>query len=410
MFEINRNLEHFQQEIKRKFPKISQNTYDNKPVSLEKIKTALDEETLLIEYGYHRESGYILTIGKEQQTIFTTDFSDVITNIKRLNVLIQSDFSFQKKIQDEFIEVSHELYKTLIQPIEAELKGKTKLMIVQEGILFNLPFELLLSSNEQKKYTELDFLIKRYKINYHYSATAYLELQARPKMNDYSFLGFAPIFNKNAKIAEATRSLDFGKDSLYLGFQNNYFTSLPNTKIEVNTISKMLRSKGETKTLIGKKATKSNLSNALKSKHYQFIHIATHGIVNFKNPKLSSIACYASKKKKESLFYASEIQNTNIQADLVILSSCESGIGQLVEGEGMIALNRSFFYAGARNVLFSLWKIDDKKSSELMIDFYKNYLKSHSYTDALHVAKLNLLSNPATAEPKYWAAFVLMGE
>lgn len=410
LFDDNRRLEQFEQKAQKKFPKIAQNIYENKPVSLQKIKAALDEQTLLIEYGYSTKSGYILTIGKDKQTIFAPDFSNLMANIKRLNVLIQSDFSFQKKILDEFIEVSHELYQTLIRPIEAELKGKNKLMIVQEGILFNLPFELLLASNEEKKYTELDFLIKKYKINYHYSATAYLELQARPAMNNYSFLGFAPIFDKNPKIARMTRSFDFDLDSLYRSFQNNYFTSLPNTKVEINTISKMLHSKGETKALIGKKATKNNLSEALKSQHYQFIHIATHGIVNFKNPKLSSIACYASNKNNASLFYASEIQNTDIQADLVILSSCESGIGQLVEGEGMIALNRSFFYAGARNVLFSLWKVDDKKSSELMIDFYKNYLENPSYTDALHLAKLNFLSNPATAEPKYWAAFVLMGE
>ncbi|NJN77000.1 MAG: CHAT domain-containing protein [Saprospiraceae bacterium] len=198
-------------------------------------------------------------------------------------------------------------------------------------------------------------------------------------------------------------------DSLYRGIENNEFVALPNTKREVNTIEKMLRDKGETTILLQEDATKKGLESALKQK-YQFVHIATHGLVNFKNPKLSALACYSANNEMDNLYYANEIQNSEIVVDLVVLSSCESGIGQLVASEGLIALNRSFIYSGAKNVLFSLWKVDDKWSSELMIDFYKNYLDGKSYTEALRAAKLNLLNDEVTAQPKYWAAFVLMGE
>jgi CHAT domain-containing protein len=112
----------------------------------------------------------------------------------------------------------------------------------------------------------------------------------------------------------------------------------------------------------------------------------------------------------DNLIYANEIQFKNINADLVVLSSCESGIGQFVAGEGLIALNRSFIYSGAKNVLFSLWKVSDKYSSELMIDFYKSYFENQSYTTALRQAKLKMLTDATKAQPKYWSAFVLMGE
>ena len=184
-----------------------------------------------------------------------------------------------------------------------------------------------------------------------------------------------------------------------------------NGRIDQKSITKIIESKnGKTNTLLKSTATKSNLSSNLKTQSYQFVHIATHGLVNFKNPKLSALACYSKNEKIDNFLYANEIQFKNINADLVVLSSCESGIGQLVAGEGLIALNRSFIYSGAKNVMFSLWKVSDKYSSELMIDFYKNYFQNPSYTSALRQAKLKMLANPTSAQPKYWSPFVLMGE
>ena len=222
---------------------------------------------------------------------------------------------------------------------------------------------------------------------------------------------FAPVFSKGEELTEASRSLDFMVDSVYRSIENFEFVALPSTKKEVNAIAKLVKSKdGEAHVLLSKNATKNKLSEKLESQSYQFVHIATHGLVNFKNPKLSALACYSKNETMDNLMYANEIQFKNINADLVVLSSCESGIGQLVQGEGLIALNRSFIYSGAKNVLFSLWKVSDKYSSELMIDFYKSYFETQSYTSALRQAKLKMLADSTSAQPKYWSAFVLMGE
>jgi CHAT domain-containing protein len=110
------------------------------------------------------------------------------------------------------------------------------------------------------------------------------------------------------------------------------------------------------------------------------------------------------------LLYANDIRNEKVKADLVILSSYESELGRKVGGEGLIALNHAFIYAGARNVISSLWKINDRYSSEFMINFHQEVASGQSYTEALRQAKLQFLADPATAQPQFWAPFVLIGE
>ena len=104
-----------------------------------------------------------------------------------------------------------------------------------------------------------------------------------------------------------------------------------------------------------------------------------------------------------------EIYNLQINSDLVVLSSCESGLGELLTGEGMMGLNRSFVYAGVPNVIFSLWKVLDQVGSEMMIEFYKEVLSGKSYSAALRATKLKMLANEATASPEFWSAFLLIG-
>ncbi len=413
LLDITQRMERYLGEVEVNFTNEIHTFSHVRHASLVETQKQLSKETLLIEYIDAKSIGkqFIFTIGQSEKNIYESDGENLITNIKKLDELIQDRFAFQKPTRNEFIEVSHELYKTLIEPIEAELEGKTKLMIVVEGQLFHLPFELLLKSKEKKPYHKLDFLIKKYEVNYHYSATTFLKLKEKATIKNHSLLAFAPVFSKGEKMTNGTRSLDFMVDSLYKSIENFEFVALPNTKKEVKAIAKLVKSNnGKTMVLLRENATKDKLAQHLERQPYQFIHIATHSLVNFKDPKRSALACYSKDSTMDNLFYADEIQFKKINADLVILSSCESGIGQLVQGEGLIALNRSFIYSGTKNVIFSLWKVSDKYSSKLMIDFYKSYFEKPSYTNALRQAKLKMLKNPTSAQPRFWSAFVLMGE
>jgi CHAT domain-containing protein len=115
-----------------------------------------------------------------------------------------------------------------------------------------------------------------------------------------------------------------------------------------------------------------------------------------------------NENTSDGILYAGEIYNLDIDAKLVVLSSCESGIGMLAEGEGMMALTRALLYAGAQNQIASLWKVEDKSSAELMILFYDELLSGKSIPEALRGAKLKIIEQ--NVPPVFWGAYVLTGE
>jgi CHAT domain-containing protein len=413
LFSTNIALEKLIATVRTDYPKESDNFHYLQYAKIADIQKTLDTKTIIVEYSKIQSKYiYIQVVSKNDLKIIHVPTSALDEKIKELNQLLQSPFLIQQTNREKLIQLSSELYQVLIEPIINELGDKKKLIIIPEGELFYLPFEVLLASDEIKPFHELDFLIKGFDISYQYSATIYRQLKNKPSIKNNSFLGFAPVFKNGQTIDIANRSAEFIVDSLYRSIEDNKFIGLPNSKIEVETIAKNITEKGgNVNILMEEAATKQALMIDLKNQSYQFVHIATHGIVNFQNAKLSALVCSDNTNKGEnSLFFANEIQMQDIQADLVVLSSCESGIGQLIVGEGLLALNRSFIYAGANNVLFSLWKVNDEYTSELMIDFYESYFETQSYSAALRQAKLKMLENPITANPRYWAAFVLIGE
>jgi CHAT domain-containing protein len=118
----------------------------------------------------------------------------------------------------------------------------------------------------------------------------------------------------------------------------------------------------------------------------------------------------ASASSDDIILYAGETYNLTLNADLLVLSSCESGTGKIVKGEGMMGMTRGFFYAGARNIMYSLWKVFDKHTNKLMQEFYEHVLDGETFSSAMREAKLSMIRNPTTAFPGKWAGFILMGK
>ena len=130
------------------------------------------------------------------------------------------------------------------------------------------------------------------------------------------------------------------------------------------------------------------------------------------SPELSGIAFHEygnDNAPEDGILYASEVYNLNLNAELVVLSSCESGAGKVVKGEGVMALTRGFLYAGTPNILVSLWKVSDQHTQELMVAFYENLLKGDDYPAALRKAKLAMLADKANHYPDLWSSFILIG-
>ncbi|MEO1262183.1 MAG: CHAT domain-containing tetratricopeptide repeat protein [Bacteroidota bacterium] len=383
----------------------------------DEIGNLLDDNSIFIEYviDQSKEKIYIISIAPENSLQFTeVDFdTSAHQHIHKLSVLLQSHNLSRSHKRSEFIQLSHKLYQQFIQPIEKQLTGKNKIIIVGEGMTNCIPFEVLLPTAENKPFHELNFLVKDYEISYHYSGTLFVRTQQKVQAYDSDFLAFAPVFSEEAGSSLVPDSLRGQMDSTFRSIKGEQYVPLLHTETEVREINKLFIKNRKTKTqlLLHGKADEADLKSNL-NKNYRVVHIASHSFANIDYPKFSGIACTRQKADdppEDGTLYVGEIYNLTINSDLVVLSSCESGNGRLVAGEGMLGLNRSFVYAGAQNVVFTLWKVYDKISSELMQDFYENIFDGLSYAAALRNAKLKLLEDPAKASPHYWSAFLLMG-
>ncbi|HKQ92316.1 MAG TPA: CHAT domain-containing protein, partial [Blastocatellia bacterium] len=148
---------------------------------------------------------------------------------------------------------------------------------------------------------------------------------------------------------------------------------------------------------------------------YRIVHFATHGMLNNVHPELSGIVLSLVDKEGKSqdgFLRLQDIYNLKLPAELVVLSACQTGLGKEIKGEGMVGLTRGFMYAGAPRIVASLWKVDDRATSELMKRFYQGMLgpEALSPAGALRQAQLSIWKQKQWREPYYWAAFVLQGE
>jgi CHAT domain-containing protein len=189
------------------------------------------------------------------------------------------------------------------------------------------------------------------------------------------------------------------------------FDPLPHSREEVQSITSLYAPKSEA--FLGEEATEERAKSL--GKDIPLIHFACHAYVNERFPLDSALALTIPEHPKEGqdngLLQAWEIfEKVRIDADLVTLSACESGLGKEMGGEGLIGLTRAFQYAGARSILASLWKVEDQSTGELMKRFYQ-YLKSGKTKDeALRLAQLDLIHSPVFTQPTHWAAFQLNGD
>ncbi|HET8648142.1 MAG TPA: CHAT domain-containing protein, partial [Vicinamibacteria bacterium] len=146
----------------------------------------------------------------------------------------------------------------------------------------------------------------------------------------------------------------------------------------------------------------------------RLIHVATHGLLNTEHPDLSGLVLSlvdSSGRAQDGFLRMQEIYNLRLDADLVVLSACQTALGREIRGEGLVGLTRGFLYAGARAVVATLWQVDDESTAELMKRFYRGLLKENRRpAEALRQAQLEISRSRRWSAPFYWAGFVLQGE
>lgn len=370
------DLELIRNRIKNKSPNYYEAKYRNSLLSLSTFQQQLQANTLVISYTLLKDAVFVTAIGQ----------NNAITK----KIMLRSDFSvkFQafraivanspqgKKYNAQAL--SAELYKILIQPIEKEIEGKKRLIIIRDAELNYLPFEVLAMQKD-------DFLLKKYIISYAYSASLLLPVKREQKQGS-GLLGFAPFSNNSFQ-----QSL----------FRDKNLGQLPKSGSEVEKIGGDIYLENE--------ATKKRFYEKYRDKN--IIHFATHAITDDTDPLKSFIAFYpdgVDYKLFTNELYDLDLRNTS----LVMLSACETGAGKLQKGEGVMSLSRAFTYAGAKAVITTLWNAHDEASAYISERFYK-HLKGGIKTDeALRQAKLDFLSSDLALRyehPYYWANFILIG-
>ncbi|OQX95852.1 hypothetical protein B6I21_03290, partial [candidate division KSB1 bacterium 4572_119] len=305
---------------------------------------------------------------------------------------------------------AHRLYKQLILPIENKITLPQQLFIITDPVLSNLPFEILMASAPEKQvYKPTDkpeyinsLLLKKYSFSYAPNSTI-LNTRPKPITRKPNFLIFANPYD-NKSIASGFN----GENNKSNG---QIFTPLAHAEKEAKSIEETM---SNTTVFKRENAYKSNFFR-LAPRH-QIIHMAAHGFVDPTFDAFSGIVLALEDDSLDNgLLQGYEISDLNLDCELVTLSACESGKGKSVSGEGVLGLPRLFLGAGAKRVLMTRWKVDDKFTSELMPEFYINLFDNQlPICVALTKAKLDLINKKSNGyyrqHPFFWASFCLYGE
>ncbi len=328
------------------------------------------ENAVLAEYFIGESTIYLFTIKNKQLQL------ESIANIAIPKIIQFIDFFSNSNVISEnpskFNHFANSTYNDLKLPKKSTYKN---LIIIPDGILTFLPFEALITSESKTtSFSKMNYLLNDYTIGYNNSASFYLNTIPF-QHNKETVLGVFPIF-ENSDL-----ELTFSKKEL--------------TNLKANFKGTYLEKE---------KATFYNFkTNAL---NYSILHLSTHA-------SSGDVFEPASIKFYDQEIMYSELYNLKINPDLVVLSACETGIGKLYKAEGAMSVARGFQFAGAQNLLFSLWKVNDYTTSVVMKEFYKSVKNGKSYFESNHQAKLDFLADNtipnAKKSPYYWSAFVFYG-
>lgn len=410
-------LFHFQQEydkfiasLEEEYPEYYEVKYDVNVIGPKEIQQILPaENTTLLEYFVGDSSIFVFAINPSEYQVF--EIKKDFPLEEWVSDLLESPYSYstlsQIRNQDRMTELTeqmlnngYQLYQKIIAPIEEKLTLSEQLIIVPDGVLGYLPFELLL---KEKPTNYQDFgghryMLRDHLISYCHSTTLLKRMIERQhEASSGNFIAFAPSFEDIPQFAEANLTPENVRGAL-----GPLKYNIP----EVQSIQQLLGGNIFTDF----QATVAKFKE--ESPSYKIIHLATHGKANDEEGDYAYLAFSKSDKalENEKLFNR-DLYNIRLNADLVVLSACETGIGELKRGEGIISLARGFSFAGAKSIVTTLWSVNDKGTKELMENFY-TYLKNGATKDAaLRQAKLDYLDKYSyDAHPFYWAAFVPIGD
>ena len=413
------DLEAFHVAVRQSDPRYASVHYPE-PVRVSEMQSELlDEHTALVEY----------LLGEKRSLVWVVTKSGIVTvslparkqieeqaNIYRQALTQRVSALTVKESLGEIRRSGARLYRLLLAPVEAAVACCQTLIIVPDGALDYLPFEALVTGS--------GYLAEKHAVVYGPSGSALMTVRALnrlvvepPKM----LVAFAdPATSYGLRRDSGTQTVkpkaavergtegSSKEDYTERGFS---LLPLPYSREEVLSISRLFPS-AESKIYLGAEAREETVKSE-KLADYRYVHFASHGFLDETRPGRSGILLsHDPQSSEDGVLQMDEIMRLKMNADLVTLSACSTGLGKFVNGEGVLGLTRAFFYAGARNVAVSLWNVNDSATATLMENFYRNLNRGLPKSEAMRRAKLAMLrgSQASWRHPYFWAAFVVEGE
>lgn len=388
--------------INQKHPNYYRFKYHWQPIQLAHLqKDIIDKNSAVLEYFVGETKIFAALISKKGFQVFTTkisnEYQDAVNEIRRhlsdINLIHQND----KKAIETYHTAAEQLYQLILKEPLLIAENLDHLVIIPDGSLGYIPFEALTEDASAGEY-----LIQKFPVSYAYSATIFSELkktrQFANKNVKGNYAGFAPKYEKNL-----------------LAMQDDYVNKLvrdgnldlPGATREVSQINKIV----DGDVWMNLNATELNFKD--RANDYNIIHLAMHGLLNDDEPMLSKLVfTHGGDSIEDGFLNAYEIYNLELNAELAVLSACNTASGKIKRGEGIMSLSRAFVYAGCPSILASLWKAPDQATSEIMINFYKNLKSGKDKASALRQAKLDFMeNNPGIFNhPFYWSGFIPIGD
>lgn len=361
-----------------KNPAYYQLKYDNKILNVDSVRNAVvNSRSALLEYFIGERNLYAFMITREDFKSFSIPITkSLLADLSNFREELSSLIKGKKYKGDS---LSFKLYQKLLVPFADYLTNKDHLLIIPDGILTLIPFEVMIKEFEDKRY-----LINEFTFSYAYSANIKYNTQRKETLKDVNaILAFAPFSGPNE--------------------ERNYLKASRN---EIEAIGG--------KMILDSEATKARFIST--ANQYDVIHLATHARENSTEPLNSYINFYANEGDSASAYqlYTHEIYNLTLdKVKMVVLNGCETGSGKIEQGEGAISLARAFSYAGCPNVIMSLWEADDNATALIASDMFRYLKEGFSKDEALQKAKIDYLNNDTVDKrfktPQYWAHLVFWG-
>ncbi len=398
LVDLNRQYKQLIDTFENAFPRYYQIKYKVHFAGIDDIqRKLLDQSKCMVEYFVGEDYIYLflITHNKMFPKKLEKDFP-LEKWVAQLKSSMRVDGTGYDKRVDSLAWVSHQLYQKLLGPVEKDLKEH--LIVVADDVLGYIPFEALLYKEAPQsglfKDQSYPFLIKKNRISYGFSATLLCQGKtSSPAYETASFLAMAPDFPERVIVTHPITGKKIELDPLY------------KNKDEAAAIADLLNGELRLDT------TASIQQLEAMGSSFNTLFLSTHGVAT--DDPDHSFLVFQREDGSYELLLVKDLYNMDFsQVRLVFFKACNTGDGIVYEGEGIGSLGRAFLYGGAQSLVMTLWNLMENESSPIVLSFYKYLHQGHSNHEALHLAKLDYLTNSDTkveAHPFYWAAFVTVG-